>query len=188
MLVKSFISTLLLVKVRYWLFTHDMKYNLTCILKASTAAAVGSATADLAVDPFAAYGVEELEWEFPTPDSGSVVVKGTIEQALTQLSENHPEVVPFTSATSNDVASLAKRSDFHNARFNCDWGQYGNVYRIGIEKGIEYLRNLNGRPRNGPGPGNCGRVSCSYGNAIHWCNDASFYQTSLILSEKANIK
>jgi len=29
-------------------------------------------------------------------------------------------------------------------------------------------------PANGPGPGACGRVSCSWNSAIYWCNDVGF--------------
>lgn len=41
--------------------------------------------------------------------------------------------------------------------------------------GIDYLRKIRkGRhPRNGPGPRNCGKVSCSDNSAIFWCNDVS---------------
>ncbi len=31
-----------------------------------------------------------------------------------------------------------------------------------------------GRPANDAGPGNCGRVSCSYDAAIWWCNDVRY--------------
>lgn len=40
-----------------------------------------------------------------------------------------------------------------------------------ISDGVIYLRGVKGKPKNGPGPGNCGRVSCSYNSAIYWCND-----------------
>jgi hypothetical protein len=29
------------------------------------------------------------------------------------------------------------------------------------------------QPKSRPGPGMCGRVSCSYQTAIWWCNDVS---------------
>ena len=40
-----------------------------------------------------------------------------------------------------------------------------------IKIGIEYLRGVPGKPASGPGPGNCGRVSCWGESAIYWCND-----------------
>lgn len=36
---------------------------------------------------------------------------------------------------------------------------------------VYYLRRVPGKPTNGPGPGNCGRVSCSWNTGIYWCND-----------------
>ncbi|EXU94659.1 hypothetical protein X797_012265 [Metarhizium robertsii] len=46
-----------------------------------------------------------------------------------------------------------------------------------IAMGIQHLSGLAGKPGNGPGPGNCGRVSCSWGASIWWCNDnATPYQ------------
>lgn len=44
-----------------------------------------------------------------------------------------------------------------------------------VKQGIEYLGTVAGTPTEGPGPGACGRVSCSYGAAIYWCNDVSLY-------------
>ncbi|PSR82213.1 hypothetical protein BD289DRAFT_371632, partial [Coniella lustricola] len=44
-----------------------------------------------------------------------------------------------------------------------------NVHRL--YQGIAYLNGIPGFPSNGPGPGTCGRVSCSYSSAIYWCND-----------------
>ncbi|KAK9368507.1 hypothetical protein V1509DRAFT_623119 [Lipomyces kononenkoae] len=40
-----------------------------------------------------------------------------------------------------------------------------------IFDGINYLYGVSGQPVNGPGPGNCGQVSCSWNSAIWWCND-----------------
>ncbi|KAI0871257.1 hypothetical protein GGS24DRAFT_503943 [Hypoxylon argillaceum] len=40
-----------------------------------------------------------------------------------------------------------------------------------IRQGIAYLHKIQGDCTNGPGPGNCSRVSCSYGSGIWFCND-----------------
>ncbi|KAH8167122.1 hypothetical protein CIB48_g1107 [Xylaria polymorpha] len=47
--------------------------------------------------------------------------------------------------------------------------QFASVFHI--RQGITYLRKIHGNCTNGPGPGNCGRVSCSYGSGIWFCND-----------------
>ncbi|KAI1430135.1 hypothetical protein F5Y12DRAFT_709144 [Xylaria sp. FL1777] len=40
-----------------------------------------------------------------------------------------------------------------------------------IRQGISYLHKIRGDCSVGPGPGNCTRVSCSYGSGIWFCND-----------------
>lgn len=60
--------------------------------------------------------------------------------------------------------------DIHCKGFPKEWNYAGGW---AIEKGIAYLRGLNGKPGNGAGPGACGQVSCAYNSAIWWCNDVS---------------
>ena len=50
------------------------------------------------------------------------------------------------------------------------WPEASEYY---ISQGVDYLSDLPGKPSNGPGPGECGRVSCSWSAAIWWCNDVS---------------
>lgn len=64
--------------------------------------------------------------------------------------------------------SLERRIEFSSYFCRGRWGEAGWYT---IAQGSGYLRRLGGRPGNGAGPGNCGRVSCSYGSAIYWCND-----------------
>jgi hypothetical protein len=42
-----------------------------------------------------------------------------------------------------------------------------------IVAAIPYLRHVPGKPSNGPGPMNCGRISCSLDTGIFWCNNVS---------------
>ncbi|KAK4449043.1 hypothetical protein QBC34DRAFT_380525 [Podospora aff. communis PSN243] len=51
---------------------------------------------------------------------------------------------------------------------------FGKASVAAIRDGVSYLRGVPGIPTNGPGPGACGRVSCSYNSAIYWCNDNNF--------------
>lgn len=50
-----------------------------------------------------------------------------------------------------------------------------------IDEGVRHLRDLKThiKPKNGPGPNNCGRVSCSWAAGIYWCNDVCFSLLSL---------
>lgn len=80
--------------------------------------------------------------------------------------------------TNDDTSHLHKRLDV-----TCN--NYDQALRFRIQEGISHLRGVNGKPRNGPGPGNCGRVSCSYNSAIWWCNDVSVF-TSRTRIPRAN--
>ncbi|KAI1121438.1 hypothetical protein F5Y10DRAFT_288466 [Nemania abortiva] len=54
----------------------------------------------------------------------------------------------------------------------CDlsWNpSFASVFHI--RQGISYLHKIHGNCTNGPGPGNCSRVSCSYSSGIWFCND-----------------
>ncbi|KAG5965496.1 hypothetical protein E4U57_004079 [Claviceps arundinis] len=54
-----------------------------------------------------------------------------------------------------------------------DEKRWKKAYRWYIQDGLTYLSKLRAKPKMGPGPGNCSRVSCSYEAAIWWCNDNS---------------
>ena len=49
--------------------------------------------------------------------------------------------------------------------------QWGVASTDRIIDGIAYLRSVTTQPSWGPGPGNCGRVSCSWNSAIWACNE-----------------
>lgn len=62
-----------------------------------------------------------------------------------------------------------------------EWDKYRNIsgegafaYTIANE-GIPYLKTVSGhKPKLEHGPDNCDRVSCSWGSAIYWCNEACY--------------
>lgn len=71
-------------------------------------------------------------------------------------------------ASGDSGSRLKMKRDSPYYCFNYPLTKYG-----AIEDGIDYLRHVPFQPTNGPGPGNCGRVSCSWNAAIWWCNDVS---------------
>lgn len=110
---------------------------------------------------------------------------GTVEKIWDQLLAINPNYVadwgiddPEGSDENDNGSSLTKRTDFTGSRTTCE--RKGRADAYFISKGIKYLRAVQGRPRNGAGPGNCGRVSCSERSAIYWCNDVS--TASLLLT------
>jgi len=96
---------------------------------------------------------------------------GTIEEIYSQLTKINPSFdADFaTVEDSNNIqgSNLEKRSGTF-----C--GAWDDADLAAILEGIRYLRKVNGQPTGSPGPGACGRVSCSYKSAIWWCNDNTF--------------
>ncbi|PHH79507.1 hypothetical protein CDD80_4618 [Ophiocordyceps camponoti-rufipedis] len=70
----------------------------------------------------------------------------------------------FSSCTKFPVKSLNCKNNPQN------WRPANVGY---IFDGIHWLMGREGIPQSQPGPGTCGRVSCSYSSAIWWCNDDS---------------
>ncbi|KAK4651475.1 hypothetical protein QC762_603365 [Podospora pseudocomata] len=56
-------------------------------------------------------------------------------------------------------------------KHDCNVPGDGDAKRTQIGIGVMYLSRLSGTAVNGPGPENCGRVSCSWNSATIWCNN-----------------
>lgn len=87
----------------------------------------------------------------------------------------NPEYKPKEPTTQRrnakgSLLSLTRRYD--EAHHVCFLGGMGCADGNKVYDPIKHLQGLDGKPTNGPGPGNCGQVSCSYNNAIWWCNDS----------------
>lgn len=124
----------------------------------------------------------------PASKQSLIVLNGTIEQVHSQLLEINPsyeaevfeergDILAFpTNATAATAATdvtepTAVARSAQIFKINC--GGYAPASTERIEDGISYLNRIAGRPKNGPGPNSCGRVSCSYNSSIWWCNDVS---------------
>ena len=118
-----------------------------------------------------AYDLVDITWSVQaTRDGPYHDLTGTIEQVRSQLKDINPnfeqEFPPVQVNATEPGAKLEKRD-----RILCNQANLGNAVISDIQDGISYLRGVKGHPTNGPGPGNCGQVSCSGGSAITWCND-----------------
>ncbi|KAK3985574.1 hypothetical protein QBC44DRAFT_404269 [Cladorrhinum sp. PSN332] len=127
------------------------------------------------------YKTVPITWEVqPTLDGPPVLLNGTVREVHAQLLAINPDydaqVAPVLAAAVTAVTTSDKRnsdnSPLISKRDSITCGVWPSASRRRIEEGIRYLRfDVGGRPGNGPGPGNCGRVSCSYNAAIWWCNE-----------------
>jgi hypothetical protein len=117
--------------------------------------------------PIPGYTVEYLQWEIEVSPGQKHLLNGTVQEVMAQAIAINPafKLVERNPANAKD-SSIVKRGD--KICNNFPQGKKGP-----LQDGVNYLRGLNGMPTNGPGPGACGRVSCSYASAIWWCNDVS---------------
>ncbi|OOF95837.1 hypothetical protein ASPCADRAFT_405538 [Aspergillus carbonarius ITEM 5010] len=145
--------------------------KLTAALPAFAAFTLAQASTLGLEAPIPGYGVEEFTWEMETTPGGpTVLLNGTINPsndgdfADRFTAAEAAAGTETQSATEDGAASLHKRMPV-----TCT--NYDQAITRRIQEGITYLRGVSGSPSNGPGPGNCGRVSCSYNSAIWWCND-----------------
>lgn len=105
-----------------------------------------------------------LTWVGPAfPGGENVNVTGTVPEIVEQLKAMNPNFEPPKTQTT-------ERSTNPPVKVLCN--DYGSISFAALQNGITYLDSLGGGLAcNGPGPGNCGRISCSYNTAIWWCND-----------------
>ncbi|KAL0929824.1 uncharacterized protein CTRU02_215254 [Colletotrichum truncatum] len=120
-----------------------------------------------------------MKWEVQAfPDGPTLTLGGTVEQIYKRLVEINPNFDADWGVgdpkVADDAAALKRRTDFTGSSFLCG----GKWPRTGVgdaSKGIDYLYTVPEKSRNGAGPGNCGKVSCSgsegQGASIYWCND-----------------
>ncbi|OAQ72121.1 hypothetical protein VFPPC_00170 [Pochonia chlamydosporia 170] len=125
--------------------------------------------------PIPGYGIVDIQWEIETKPGGPTVqINGTIEQAVAQLHKINPNFSKdynLNDATADGGDEHDKRAAQPNDFDVKCFGRWVATVSKWINEGVKYLKGVKGQPTNGPGPGNCGRVSCSYDSAIWWCND-----------------
>ncbi|KAK4224233.1 hypothetical protein QBC38DRAFT_371454 [Podospora fimiseda] len=134
----------------------------------------------IASEPIPGYDIVELSWEVkPYLTGDSITLNGTIEQVHAQLLEINPnydtEVAPVVAEAALAESKQIARRGVISKRDHTICGHFSSANKGRIQQGIDYLWGVGGRPGNGPGPGACGRVSCSYNSAIYWCNDNSYF-------------
>ncbi|OLN94123.1 hypothetical protein CCHL11_07145 [Colletotrichum chlorophyti] len=149
---------------------------LTPLLLAFSAKSV-QAFGELATSPGApipGYGIVTPRWEIPAPDgSGRILsLRGTVEQVAARLRDIDPNYDVDEEVGKLRALRLEKRAVFDDDGPSTLCNNFREGNRTAIHVGIDYLRTVPGKPKNGAGPANCGRVSCRDSTGIWWCNDA----------------
>ncbi|KAM7211086.1 hypothetical protein V8F06_013527 [Rhypophila decipiens] len=123
--------------------------------------------------PIPGYNVVDLVWSIDAFGNGTIVnITGPVEKVYDEL--NRINATSLLEARSN-IDTMARSQDLsQEVHCKVPW-ETASVVRI--RQGINYLRGVPGKPANSPGPGSCGRVSCSFTSAIWWCNDNTFVKT-----------
>ncbi|KAJ0304921.1 hypothetical protein COL5a_004408 [Colletotrichum fioriniae] len=127
-----------------------------------------------------------IEWEVHAhPGGENLILTGTVEEILKELRTINPNydqdfrITTLSSPESVDAAieSAVTQADdtFKDAPVDC--AGYDDADRKRLAHGAGYLLDVKGKPIRGPGPGSCGRVSCSWNSAIYWCNMGSKEKT-----------
>ncbi|KAG5983198.1 hypothetical protein E4U55_000539 [Claviceps digitariae] len=135
--------------------------------------------------PLPGYGIHTFEWNVELFPGQTHNFSGTVEQVQSQIRKLNPRWTPSPASADQNGSSVVDRRDdeegqlIHWREINCGETQGWESVNVGadtaIGDGIKRLRevaNAGGVPKAGPGPGLCGRVSCSYDTAIWWCNDS----------------
>ncbi|XWW97940.1 hypothetical protein V2A60_005936 [Cordyceps javanica] len=137
-----------------------MRFSSTIVLAASAANALVATEA-----PIPGYGVQDIEWSVEVFPGEFRLFNGTVEEVHAQAIAVNP---------SFRVPGMVQPRGLKQKRGHIDCGGLYVANKKAIRDGAAYLRNQPpGRPTNGPGPNNCGRVSCSYRSGIWWCNDST---------------
>ncbi|KAK0662079.1 hypothetical protein QBC41DRAFT_359714 [Cercophora samala] len=129
-------------------------------------------------------------WDLPIkaddPNGAKVTVEGTIQQAIAKMEADYPGWnATFQAGLPGDV-SAATLTALEDPTYDCKIKtDMANI--LAIKWGIHYLRGIPGKAKNGPGPKNCGRVSCSWDSAIYWCNEDSAGDKELYWGQIADL-
>ncbi|KAL4988095.1 hypothetical protein BDW68DRAFT_177145 [Aspergillus falconensis] len=147
------------------------------------------------------------EYEIEVSPNKTIIARGTIEQIREQALAHNPnwdeeyyhpaqklaneryqvDLAADDTNSTRSTSTLDKRlsKDFDSLRITCG-GRWHAVSYDGALREALRLYGIKGKPRNGPGPGNCGRVGCSYGTSIVWCNDNQRIKTLSSFDEIAD--
>ncbi|KAE9979390.1 hypothetical protein EG328_000875 [Venturia inaequalis] len=121
--------------------------------------------------PIPGYGFEDFSWDLEVFPGRHMILNGTIQEAIAQAVQINPKFKFNNTVTASSDANTPRHTDWDFAYFH---EILDAMMMLGNGKGEDgHGEDLpKGKPKLGPGPGNCGRVSCEGSSAIYWCNDS----------------
>ncbi|ROV94977.1 hypothetical protein VMCG_08367 [Cytospora schulzeri] len=175
--------------------------NLLCILIAIIGSHVATAVGLSA--PIDGYSVVNITWALQPNISGiePVNITGTVQDAWKHINQTWPGYtlpkfngtghgplptsrqppanlsIPATTMTTTITPTGIHQNDPARETGTVKCWIWPEANEYWIAEGIDYLNEVPGKPSNAPGPGECGRVSCSWSAAIWWCNDNDYQYT-----------
>ncbi|KAI0151836.1 hypothetical protein GGR57DRAFT_503761 [Xylariaceae sp. FL1272] len=140
------------------------------------------------------YTIGDITWTLPIVEGGEdYTFTGTVQEVFAKINIERKKkgIAPLDDPAASN-ATVASRSLEGRTwtQCLCKVGLPGPASVTRITQGINYLDKVKGKCTNGPGPGNCGRISCSYNAAIFWCNDktvAATYDCSYFAGYAADV-
>ena len=133
------------------------------------------------IDLFKGANIVDIEWEITGPDGQKVYKKGTVQEVYRQLKDENPDLVEsfYPGGIPDSASRFPDRSESEHlaardTRREC-FGGWKPAPTGWFLRQIPYLRDVKGKPGQGPGPNSCGQVSCDHNAAIWWCNDVSLF-------------
>ncbi|KAM0323328.1 hypothetical protein ACHAQA_008920 [Verticillium albo-atrum] len=153
--------------------------QLVLLLAATTAQAGPTPEPSTDVDVGLPKGFTEvpLEWELQShPDGEVFTMTGTVEKVRAELTKRNPNYLADFGLDKREETDedhglarrdLCKTSDWRLISCNVSGGR---AQTRATREGIHYLEGISGKPKLGPGPNKCSRVSCSHNSGIWWCN------------------
>ncbi|OAQ89384.1 hypothetical protein VFPFJ_05793 [Purpureocillium lilacinum] len=117
-------------------------------------------------------------WEIEVTPGETAILNGTIQEVKAQLLELNPRwetevghkldrriIADYPECRKNGAFKFG--DDVHCGR----WKDAGIDWHDTLWHAEVHLWGWPGKPKNGAGPGNCGRVSCENNIGVWWCND-----------------
>ncbi|POR31654.1 Uncharacterized protein TPAR_08133 [Tolypocladium paradoxum] len=120
-------------------------------------------------------------WEVEVRPGETAILNGTIQEVRAELLKRNPDwdtQYPVQNTTKRDPGHMDGWNYINvfpkDTKILCGiWSRSEAWTAVLINFALSLDRAAKiGQPKNGAGPGNCGRVGCEYNTGIWWCNDS----------------